>query len=49
MSDEEKGNENNTNVNQVPESIQSNMSRNFLQEIESGRSTEAVNNDVRSR
>ena len=48
MSDEEKENdENNKNANQVPESVQSNMSRNFLQEIESGRPTEAVNNDVR--
>ena len=47
MSDEEKENdENNKNANQVPESVQSNISRNLL-EIESGRPTEVSNNDVR--
>ena len=47
MSDEEKENdENKKNANQVPESVQSNISRNLL-EIESGRPTEVSNNDVR--
>ena len=48
MSDEEKENDENTNknANQVPESVQSNISRNLL-EIESGRPTEVSNNDVR--
>ena len=47
MSDEEKENdENKKNANQVPESVQSNISRNLL-EIESGRPTEVSNNDAR--
>ena len=47
MSEEEKENdENNKNANQVPESVQSNISRNLL-EIESGRPTEVSNNVVR--
>ena len=47
MSDEEKENdENKKNANQIPESVQSNISRNLL-EIESGRPTEVSNNDVR--
>lgn len=47
--EENENNENNknANLNPVSESVQSNISRNLLQEIESGRPTEAVNNDVR--
>ena len=51
MSNEEENenNENNKNANLNPvcESVKSNVSRTLLQEIESGRPTEMVNNDVR--